>query len=29
MDAEPETMRKHFASIANLARFVAGEHEPA
>jgi acyl carrier protein len=24
MDAEPETMRMHFASIANLARFVGG-----
>jgi acyl carrier protein len=27
MDAEPETMRKHFASIANLARFVGGTGE--
>lgn len=24
MDAEPETMRMHFGSIANLARFVGG-----
>jgi acyl carrier protein len=24
MDADPETMRNHFASIANLARFVGG-----
>jgi acyl carrier protein len=29
MDDDPQTMRKHFASIANLARFVAGEGEPA
>jgi acyl carrier protein len=24
MDADPETMREHFFSIANLARFVSG-----
>jgi acyl carrier protein len=29
MDAEPETMRMHFASIANLARFVGGTDGPA
>ena len=27
MDADPETMRNHFASIANLARFVSGTSE--
>jgi len=29
MDAAPEIMRKHFASIANLARFVSGTPDPA
>jgi acyl carrier protein len=29
MDADPETMRRHFASIANLARFVGGADGPA
>jgi acyl carrier protein len=29
MDAEPEAMRVHFASIANLARFVGGTAGPA
>lgn len=29
MDAPPELMRKHFSSIANLARFVNGTVEPA
>jgi len=29
MDAAPEIMRKHFASIANLARFVSGTAETA
>jgi acyl carrier protein len=29
MDAEPESMRMHFASIANLARFVGGTGGPA
>jgi acyl carrier protein len=28
MDGDPEAMRKHFASIANLARFVSGAREP-
>ena len=29
MDAEPATMRQHFASIANLARFVEGARDSA
>jgi acyl carrier protein len=29
MDAEPAAMRKHFASIANLARFVEGARNAA
>jgi hypothetical protein len=29
MDAAPEIMREHFASIANLARFIRGTAEPA
>ena len=29
MDAEPAKMRHHFASIANLARFVGGARESA
>jgi acyl carrier protein len=29
MDAEPTTMRQHFASIANLARFVEGARDSA
>jgi len=29
MDADPEVMRQHFASIANLARFVGGADGPA
>ena len=29
MDAAPEVMRKHFSSIAHLARFVSGTVEPA
>jgi acyl carrier protein len=29
MDAAPEIMRQHFASIANLARFVSGTPDPA
>lgn len=29
MDADPQTMRNHFASIANLARFVSGTGEAA
>lgn len=28
MDADPETMRQHFASIANLARFIGGAEGP-
>ena len=28
MDGDPETMRDHFASIANLARFVSGNTKP-
>ena len=29
MDAEPEIMRNHFASIANLARFISDTAETA
>ncbi len=29
MDSEPATMRQHFASIANLARFVEGARASA